>query len=348
MFQQRQAPIANQDVHILCGKQRRVGMEVVINKITNAPELLSRLQEVGRCMELSSPSAADEVRTACRALAHTTEAESPEVAAAGLDLATAAEGVSDSAAPSLRLHLSLQTLMARTQAAATSSQAGRIWAAAQNLAELLLVIGKFLDDAPEPTWAEEFPPALCGLEAVRREFGNFASVLGWPTPPDQYGLDEVSQALHSAGQLIDPAPEAPLCQYLAGTRLDLVRSTHIAWIESHDWAGEGPSPAQVNGWYWNETMGGAALDGAKVEEAAATASAVAKWMGLDEVVDYLRDPDQVAYYGMMNVLPATPIRRSLEDVDAADRHLHYGLARWYHRQLEASLEPIDALTGVLR
>src|ERR1039457_2060992 len=130
MFQQRQAPIANQDVHILCGKQRRVGMEVVINKITNAPELLSRLQEVGRCMELSSPSAADEVRTACRALAHTTEAESPEVAAA--------EGVSDSAAPSLRLHLSLQTLMARTQAAATSSQAGRIWAAAQNLAELLL------------------------------------------------------------------------------------------------------------------------------------------------------------------------------------------------------------------
>src|ERR1035441_5697969 len=110
MFQQRQAPIANQDVHILCGKQRRVGMEVVINKITNAPELLSRLQEVGRCMELSSPSAADDVRTACRALAHTTQADSPEVAAAGLDLATAAEGVSDSAAPSLRLHLSLQTL----------------------------------------------------------------------------------------------------------------------------------------------------------------------------------------------------------------------------------------------
>src|ERR1019366_10303597 len=114
MFQQRQAPIANQDVHILCGKQRRVGMEVVMDKITNAPELLSRLREVGRCMELSSPSAADEVRTACRALAHTTGAESPEIAAEGQDLATAAEGVSDA---SLSLHLSLQTLMARIQAA---------------------------------------------------------------------------------------------------------------------------------------------------------------------------------------------------------------------------------------
>jgi hypothetical protein len=299
-------------------------------------------------MELSSPSAADEVRTACRALAHTTEAESPEVAAAGLDLATAAEGVSDSAAPSLRLHLSLQTLMARTQAAATSSQAGRIWAAAQNLAELLLVTGKFLDDAPEPSWAEEFPPALCGLEAVRREFGNFASVLGWPPPSDQFGLDEVAQALHSAGQLIDPAPEAPLCQYLAGASRDLVRETHIAWIESHLSDGQDPSPAEVYAWYWNETLGGAALDGAKVEEAAAMASGLAKWMGLDEVVDYLRDPDQVAYYGMMNVLPATPTRWSLEDVDAADRQLHYGLARWYRRPLEASLVPIDVITGVLR
>src|ERR1035441_6231390 len=119
MFQQRQAPIANQGVHILCGKQRRVGMEVVINKITNAPELLSRLQEVGRCMELSSPSAADEVRVACRALANTAEVESPEIAAAGQDLAKAAEGAS--AAPSLRLHLSLQTLMARIQTAAASS-----------------------------------------------------------------------------------------------------------------------------------------------------------------------------------------------------------------------------------
>src|ERR1019366_8128633 len=137
MFQQRQAPIANQDVHILCGKQRRVGMEVVMNKITNAPELLSRLQEVGRCMELSSSSAADEVLTACRALAHTTEAEGPEIAAAGLDLAKAADGARD-ACLNLRLHLCLQTLMVRIQAAATSSQAGRIWAAAQNLAELLL------------------------------------------------------------------------------------------------------------------------------------------------------------------------------------------------------------------
>ena len=87
-----------------------------------------------------------------------------------------------------------------------------------------------------------------------------------------------------------------------------MRETHIAWIKSHDWDGEGPSPAQVYAWYWNETLGGAALDGAKVEEAAAMASGLAKWMGLDEVVDYLRDPDQVAYYGMMNILPATPIR----------------------------------------
>src|SRR5665811_553829 len=141
--------------------------------------------------------------------------------------------------------------MARLQAAAESSQAGRVWAAAQNLAELLLVVGKFLDRAPEPHWSEEFPPALCGLEAVRLEFSNFVSVLGWPPPPDQFGLNEVAQALHSAGQLIDPAPEAPLCQYLAGVSRDLVRETHIAWIESHDWDGEGPSPAQVDDWYWN-------------------------------------------------------------------------------------------------
>jgi hypothetical protein len=71
-------------------------------------------------------------------------------------------------------------------------------------------------------------------------------------------------------------------------------------------------------------------------------------MGLDEVVEYLRDPDQVAFYGMMNVLPATPIRWSLENVEAADRHLHYGLARWYHRPLEASLVAIDLITGVLK
>jgi hypothetical protein len=101
--------------------------------MTNAPELLARLQEVNRCMELELPSAADEVRTACRALAQATEAESPEIAAAGLELAKAAEGVSDSNT-NLRLHLSLQSLMSRLQAAAESSQAGRVWAAAQNLA----------------------------------------------------------------------------------------------------------------------------------------------------------------------------------------------------------------------
>jgi hypothetical protein len=166
--------------------------------------------------------------------------------------------------------------------------------------------------------------------------------------PDRFGLDEMAQALHSAGQLIDPAPEAPLCQYLAGASRDLVRSTHIAWIESHVWADQGPSPAQVYCWYWNETLGEGALDGANVTEAAATASAVAKSMALDEVVEYLRDPDRVAFYGMMNILPATPIRWTLENVEAADRHLRYGLARWYHRPLEASLVPIDVITGVLR
>ena len=201
---------------------------------------------------------------------------------------------------------------------------------------------------PGPRWAEEFPPALCGLEAVRLEFSNFVSVLGWPPPGERFGLNEIAQALHSAGQLIDSAAEAPLCQYLAGARQDLVRETHIAWIESHVWDSEGPSPAQVYAWYWNETLGGEALDGAKVAEAAATASAVAKAMGLDEVVDYLRDPDQVAFYGMMNILPATPIRWGLENVEAVSRQLHCGLARWYHRTLEASLVPIDVITGVLR
>src|ERR1035437_1577366 len=315
--------------------------------MTNAPELLSRLQEVGRCMEL--PSAAQQVRIACRALAQTTEAESPEIAAAGagLDLARAAEGVGDSAS-NLRLHLCLQTLMARIQTAAESSQAGRVWAAAQNLAELLMVVGKFLDRAPEPPWAEEFPPAVCGLDAVRLEFSNFASVLGWPPPPERFGFEEIDQALRSAGQLIDPAPEAPLCQYLAGASRDLVRSTHIAWIESHAWDDESPSPAQVYCWYWNETLGETVLYLAKVAEAAAMASAVANSMGLDEVVDYLRDPDKTAFYGMMNILPATPISGSLEEVEAADHHLHYGLARWYHRPLEAFLVPIDVITGVLR
>ena len=323
-------------------------MEVVMNKMTNAPELLSRLREVGRCMALPMNSAADEVCTACRALADTTEADSPEIAAAGLDLANAAAGDLQDARFNLRLHLCLQTLTARIQTAAESSHAGRIWAAAQNLAELLLVVGKFLDRAPEPRWSEDFPPALCGLEAVRLEFSNLVSVLGWPPPPKRFGLGEIDHALHSAGQLIDPAPEAPLCQYLGGARQDLVRETHIAWIESHLADGQEPSPAEVYGWYWNETLGGAALDLAKATEAAATASAVAKSMGLDEVVDYLRDPDKVAYYGMMNILPATPIRWSLANDEAASRHLHYGLARWYHRPLEASLVPVDVITGVVR
>jgi hypothetical protein len=182
------------------------------------------------------------------------------------------------------------------------------------------------------------------------EFSNFVSVLGWPTPSNRFGLEEIDQALHSAGLLIAPAPEAPLCHYVASASRDLVRPTHIAWIESHlaDDHKPSPSPAQVYGWYWNETLGGATLDGAKVAEAAATASALAKSLGLDEVVDYLRDPDKVAFYGMMNILPATPIRWTLENVDAADRHLHYGLARWYRRPLMASLMPVDVITGVLR
>ena len=134
-------------------------------------------------------------------------------------------------------------------------------------------------------------PTQPPLDAVRLEFGNFVSLLGWPPPPDRFGLEEIDQALHSAGQLIEPALEAPLCQYLAGVSRDLVRETHIAWIESHlaDDHEPSPSPAQVYAWYWNETLGGAALNGAKVAEAAAMASAVANSMGLDEVVDYLRD-----------------------------------------------------------
>src|SRR5450759_4025430 len=329
------------------GKISRRKQEVLYTQsMTNAPELLSRLQEVGRCMALPFPSAAHEVRTACRALAHTTEAEGPEIASAGRDLAKAAEGASDSAS-NLRLHLRLQTLTARIQTAAESSQAGRVWTAAQNLAELLLVVGKFLDEAPEPHWSEEFPPAL-GLEAVRLEFSNLVSLLGCPPPPDQFGLDEIAQALHSAGQLIDPAPAAPLCQYLAGARRELVRETHIAWIESHAWDGQEASPAQVYAWYWNETLGEGALDGAKVVEAAATASALAKSMDLDEVVEYLRDPDKVAVYGMMNILPATPLRWSRDNADAASRHLHYGLARWYRVPLKASPVPVDVITGVLK
>jgi hypothetical protein len=299
-------------------------------------------------MALPALGATDEVRAACRALADTTEAESAEIAAAGLDFAEAAEGDLQDASFNLRLHLRLQTLMARIQTDAESSQAGRVWAAAQNLAELLLVIGKFLDKAPEPPWAEEFPPALCGLGAVRLEFNNLVSLLGWPPPPDRFGLNEIDQALRHAGQLIDPAPEAPLCQYLASARRDLVRETHIAWIESHLAEGQEPGPAQVYCWYWNETLGEAVLNGAKVEEAAATASALATLMGLDEVVDYLCDPDKVAFYGMMNILPATPLGWSLENEEAADLHLHYGLARWYHRPLEASLGQVDVITGALR
>src|ERR1017187_2766347 len=100
---------------ILCRKRRRVGMDVVMAKIsrrkqevlytqsmTNAPELLSRLREVGRCMALPV-SAADEVRTACRALADATEAESAEIAAAGLGLAEAAAGDPQDASFNLRI-----------------------------------------------------------------------------------------------------------------------------------------------------------------------------------------------------------------------------------------------------
>ena len=81
--------------------------------MTNAPGLLSRLREVGRCMALPFPGAADEVRIACCALAQMTEAESPEIAAAGLGLAEAAAGDLQNARFNLRIHLSLQTLIDR-------------------------------------------------------------------------------------------------------------------------------------------------------------------------------------------------------------------------------------------
>src|ERR1039458_6896489 len=125
-------PFLGRTLHILCRKRRRVGMEgmskiskrkqevLCTQSMRNAPELPSRLREVGRCMALPV-SAADEVRAACRALADTTEAESAEIAAAGGDLAEAAEGASDSAS-NLRLHLRLQTLMARIQTDAESNQ----------------------------------------------------------------------------------------------------------------------------------------------------------------------------------------------------------------------------------
>ena len=66
--------------------------------MTNAPELLARLREVGRCMESELPSAARQVREACRTLANTAETESAEIAAAGRDLAKAAvmENLKDS------------------------------------------------------------------------------------------------------------------------------------------------------------------------------------------------------------------------------------------------------------
>src|ERR1035437_2234652 len=199
------------------GKTSRRKQEVLYTQsMTNAPELLSRLREVGRCMALAVPSAAPKVRTTCRALADATEAEGSEIAAAGVDLAKAAECVGDGHSANLRVHLSLQTLMSRIQATAESSRAGRVWAAAQNLAELLLVVGKFLGRAPEPRGSEDSPPALCGLEAVRLEFSNLVSVLGWPPPLERFGLEEIAQALHSAGQLIEPALEAPLCQYQIG------------------------------------------------------------------------------------------------------------------------------------
>jgi hypothetical protein len=298
-------------------------------------------------MALPFPSSADEVRTACRGLADTAEAEGPEIAAAGLDLAKAVEGVNDGTS-NLRVHLCLQTLMARIQTAAESSQAGRIWAAGQNLAALLRVVGKFLDDAPEPHWAEEFPPAVCGLEAVRLEMRSFVSLLGWPTPPDRFGLEEIEQALQSAGQLIGPAPEAPLCLYLASAGPGLVKDTHVAWIRSHLSDGESAAPTEVYTWYWNETLGEAALDEAKVGESAATVSAFAKAMGLDEVVDYLDDPDEVTYYGLYNILPTAPTRWNLEDASIASRHLHRGLAHWYFRPLKASLAPLDVIIGVVR
>jgi hypothetical protein len=316
--------------------------------MTNAPQLLSRLQELSEHMSLPFPHAANEVGIACRALAETTEAESPEIASAGGDLAKAAEGGLSDSHSNLCLHLCLQTLMARIQTAAESTQTGRVWTAGQSLAELLMVVGEFVDDGPEPRWAEEFPPALCDLEAVRFEMRNLVSLLGWPTPTDRFGLEEINRALQYAGQLTDQAPEAPLCEYLASASRDLVRDTHVAWIESHLSDGEEPAPAEVYTWYWNETLGEAALDEAKVGQSAATVSALAKSMGLDEVVDYLDDPDQVTFYGLQNILPATPTRWNLEDVGVANRHLNRGLAHWYYRPLKASLVPIDVIIGVLR
>src|ERR1019366_7767912 len=71
-------------------------------------------------------------------------------------------------------------------------------------------------------------------------------------------------------------------------------------------------------------------------------------LGLDEVVDYLGDLDRVAFYGMMNILPATPSRWNFKTGEAANRHLRCGLAPYYHRPLEASLVPLDVIIGVVR
>lgn len=165
--------------------------------MTNAPALLARLQDLARTIE-SGPTSADQLRTASRGLADTAAAESPEIAAAGRDLATAAEGDMQDSIFHLCLRLRVQTLMARIQTAAELSQAGRIWAAGQNLAEFLLAIRKFLGAAPQPRWSEEFPPAICSLEAVRLEFGNFVAVLGWP-PPEQFGLQEDPSSIAACG-----------------------------------------------------------------------------------------------------------------------------------------------------
>lgn len=317
--------------------------------MTNVAELLKHLQDVRRNIELCLAGGVgqDELCMACGALADIGESESREIASAARDLAEAAKGDMQDGTFSLHLQQRLQTLMVRIQASAESTTAGHIWAAGQDLAKLLLVAQEFIDDAPGPLWSEEFPPALCSLEAVRMEMPKFVSLLEWP-PLDQFGLEEIDRALQYATELIAPAPEAPLCQYLASASADLDRNTHIAWIKSHVPDGREPNPSEVYAWYWNETQGGAALDEAKVRESAATVSAVAKAIGLDEVMEYLGEPDQVAFYGLQNILPSIPIRWSLESVDAATRHLHSGLARWYFNPFKPSLAPLDLIVGLLR
>ena len=96
-------------------------MEVVMGKMTNVPQLLSRLREVSRCMALPFPSAAQEVLIACRALADTTEAESAEIAAAGLDFAEAAEGDLQDASPTCIL------IIAAPVCQGTPTLSGSLW-----------------------------------------------------------------------------------------------------------------------------------------------------------------------------------------------------------------------------